>query len=419
MSRSDVIAGLDVGSHSIKTVIVQLLGSDELPRVIGMSTVRSRGIRKGKVIDVEEVTNSINKSLEEAERMAGVAVGDAVISVGGAHISTESSKGVVAVGRADGEVTVDDVSRVINAAQAISVPVNNEILHVIPKSYSLDDHVGIKDPVGMNGVRLEVEALIIEGSAPEIRNVAKSINMASVEVRDFVLAPLATAEAVLSKEQKELGVVAIDLGAGTTGIAVYEEGDLLHAAVLPVGAGHITNDIAIGLRTTIDIAEKVKQEFGNAVSEEVGKKEEIDLGKVDASEEGIVSRYHVSEIIEARLEEIFKLVEKELRFIGKNGLLPAGAVLAGGGAKLVGVADLAKKCLGLPVQLGYPKKLGGVINRVDDTTFACPLGLVFWELNQGESPSAPGRKKAIVSSVASGVKGTVGHLKNWFDKFMP
>lgn len=297
-----------------------MIADEERPRVIGVGVSPSFGVRKGIIVDLEETVKSIHESLEQAERMAGINVGRAIISVGGNHITSQHSKGVIAVGRADGEVTEDDISRVINAAQAISIPPNKEIIHIIPKEFSLDDQKNIKDPVGMNGVRLEIDAMIIEGSTPHLKNLTKCVEQSGIKIDNYVLSPLAAARAALSKRQKELGVVLVDIGGGSASLAIFEENDLLHTAVIPLGGNHITNDIAIGLRTSIDVAEKVKLEYGNANPKEISKKEDIDLSQIDSNEEGNVSRYHVAEIIEARLEEIFNMVNKELKSKGKDKL---------------------------------------------------------------------------------------------------
>ena len=419
MSRRDIICAIDVGSSNVRTVIAQIINTEEKPRIIGIGISPSFGVRKGMIVDIEETLKSISDSVEKAERTAGVTVTSALVSIGGNHISSQYSKGVIAVGRADGEVVEDDLERVIGAAQAISIPPNKEILHIIPRSYSLDDQKGIKDPMGMNGVRLEVDALIIEGSTPYIKNLSKCFDAARINIDSFVLTSLAAARAVLTKRQKELGVVLVDIGGGTTSLSVFEEDDLLLSAVIPVGGNHITNDIAIGLRTSIDVAEKVKLEFGNALPREISKKEDINLSELDSSEEGIVSRYHVAEIIEARLEEIFSLVNKELQHIGKDKLLPAGAVLTGGTAKLPGAVDLAKEVLGLPAQTGFPIPLGGLVDKVDEPSFATAVGLLVWGADdaQAGSRSRGGGKFREIFSKSTGAQ--VGNVKKWFEKFLP
>lgn len=421
MAKNVIIAGIDVGSANVRTVIVQIFPGEELPRVIGVGVSESMGIRKGMIVDLEEAVKAVNDSVDKAERGAGVSVKSAAVSIGGNHIASQSSKGVIAVGRADGEVTEDDIERVISAAQAISIPPNREIIHIIPRSYSLDDQKNIKDPLGMNGVRLEVDAMIIEGSAPVVKNLQKSIEQAGIEIGEFVLAPLAAAKVVLSRRQKELGVVLVDIGGGTTAIAVYEENDLLHTAILPVGGSHITNDLAIGLRTSIDVAEKVKIEFGNALPRDINKKEDINLAEIDPNEEGMVSRHHVAEIIEARLEEIFNMVNKELKMIARDKLLPGGAVLAGGTAKLPGAVDLAKNILGLPAQTGFPTRLSGLVDKIDEPSFATAVGLIIWGMeNADRGPRGGGFfRKKIAGRIGDNMGGTVEHMKKWLGKFLP
>ena len=337
MRRSDVTVGLDIGSSQIRLVVAA--HEEDRWRVLGTSKAPCNGLRKGVVVDIEETVNSLNKAAETAERIAGVPIEKAVISIGGNHVNAQPAKGVVAVSRADGEVGNEDVDRVLASAQSIISPdtaANREIIHVVPRSFSLDNQSDIRDPVGMNGMRLEVDALIITGSTPFIRNLSKCVNQAGIEIAGAVASPLAAAEAVLNRRQKELGVVVIDIGVGTTDIAVYEEDQLIFISTLPVGAGHITNDIAIGLKTSIEVAEKVKREYGTAVAKDVSLKKEINLSRINKNEEGTIKAKEIAEIIEARMEEIFNLVNKELRKVKRDGMLPAGAVLTGGGAKLPG-----------------------------------------------------------------------------------
>jgi cell division protein FtsA len=420
MARKDIIVGIDVGSSFVRTVIAQIFPEEDLPRIIGVGTSESMGIRKGIVVDLEETIRAINESVQKAEMNSGRTVERAIVNLGGNHISSQNSKGVIAVGRADGEVTEDDIERVISASQAISIPANKEIIHVIPKGYSLDDQRDIKDPLGMNGVRLEVDAMIIEGSTPCVKNLVKCFEQARIGLDAFVLSPLAAAKAALSKRQKELGVVLVDIGGGTTSIAVFEENNLLRTSVLPVGGSHITNDIAIGLRTSIDVAERIKLEFGNALASEIGRREDINLAEIDPNEEGIVSRHHVAEIIEARLEEIFSMVNKELKLIGKEKLLPAGIVLTGGTAKLPGAVDLAKNILSLPAQAGFPIPLGGLVDKVDDPSFVTAVGLVLWGLESsaffGRSERGNGKRGGnLTGSVGTSIAG----MKGWLNKFLP
>ncbi len=417
MEKINPIAGIDIGSSFIRTVIADIGRGDTPLRVIGVGIESSVGIRRGSIVDINEVVRCMNASVEAAERMAGIAVESAIISIGGTGITFQNAKGVVAVSKADGEVTEDDVNRVIGEAQVFQMLANNEIVHVIPRSYRLDDQEGIKDPVGMKGVRLEVDALIIQSSAAQIKNITKCVYQAGIEIEDMALAPLASAKSVLTKKQKELGVVLVNIGGGTTSMAVYEEGDLLHTTILPIGAGHITNDIAIGLRTSIDVAERVKLEFGVARSNDVDEREEIDLSQIDSSEDGTILRYHVAEIIEARLEELFELVQNELKAIGKAGLLPAGVVLTGGGSKMPHIVELAKEKLKLPIQIGFPQGLGGVLDKVDDPAFTTASGLIMWGADQSYPKNA---SRANVSKVFSKNAGeAVDTVRKWMKKFLP
>jgi cell division protein FtsA len=419
MSKSNIIVGLDIGSANIRSIIAENFASGEFPRIIGVGTAASTGTRRGVVVDVEETARAINESIQASEKMAGVSVRNAIISAGGLEIFSQDSKGVIAIGRADGEIIEDDINRVVNAAQAISIPLNREIIHIIPKSYRVDDESYIKDPLGMHGVRLEVDTIIIEGSSQHLKSLTKSINQSGIEIKDMVLEPLAAAKAVLTKRQKELGAVLINIGGGTTSMAVFEEGDLVYTSVLPVGAGHVTNDIAIGLRTSIEVAEKVKLEYGNAISTDISKKDDIDLSQIDSQEEGLVSRFHVAEIIEARIEEIFNLVNKELKSIGKSRLLPGGAILTGGGAKMSRIVDLAKNVLGLPAQIGFPMQLGGILDKVDDPAFATAIGLILWDYEQNQASSGRMLGKGMIDNISRGTGDTVDKVRKWLGKFLP
>jgi cell division protein FtsA len=386
------------------------------PSIIGVGEAPSSGIRRGVIIDIEEAVSSISQALEKAERMTGTPVEHAVVSVNGAHVTSLQSHGVIAVARADGEISESDVVRVIDASQAIQIPTNREILHVIPKDFSVDGQTGIKDPVGMTGIRLEVNSQIIEASIPFIKNLTKCIMQAGIDIDDLVLAPLAAAQAILSKRQKELGVVLVELGGGTTGMVAFEESELLHTAILPVGADHITNDIAIGLRCAVDVAETVKLEYGAAAAAMVKKDEEINLSKIDKHEEGEVSRHHLAEIIQARLEEIFELVNKELKLVGRDGQLPAGAILTGGGAKIPGIIELAKKELRLPVQIGYPHNISTIIDRVDDPSYTTAVGLILWADEYLSAPSGTGVSKFTKKVLEA---ASLEKLRKFFKQFLP
>ena len=386
------------------------------PSIIGVGESASAGIRKGVIVDIEEAVSSISHALEKAERMTGLPAEHAVVSVNGAHVSSLESHGVIAVARADGEITENDVVRVIDASQAIQIPTNREILHVIPKDFTVDGQAGIKDPVGMTGIRLEVDSQIIEASIPFIKNLTKCVMQAGIDIDDLVLAPLAAAQSVLTRRQKELGTVLVELGGGTTGLVAFEESELLHTAILPVGSDHITNDIAIGLRCAMDVAQTVKLDYGAALASMVKKDEEINLSKINKHEEGEVSRHHLAEIIQARLEEIFELVNKELKSVGRDGQLPAGAILTGGGSKIPGLIELAKKELRLPVQIGYPQNIATIIDRVDDPSYATAVGLILWADEYLSQPAGTGVIKFTKKVLEN---ASLEKIRKFFKQFLP
>ena len=414
MAKETIIVGLDVGTCFIRTAVAKIRADQSKPQIIGIGQAPSFGLRKGVVVDIEEAVKSIGQSVQEAERSSGVSIERVIVSLSGNHITSKPSKGVIAVSRADGEISKEDTDRVIDSALAISVSQNREVVHNVPRSFSVDDQIGIKDPIGMNGLRLEVDTLIIEGSSPFIKNLSKCISEAGLEIEGMVLSPLAASRAALSKRQKELGVLALDLGGGTVGLTVFEEGEILHSCVLPVGSSHITSDIAIGLRGGIDLAEKVKLEYGSALTSEINKKDMIDLSKLGLEEKGIVPRIEVVQIIEARLSEILELANKELKKIDRQGLLPAGVVLLGGGAKIQGLVDLTKETLKLPVQVGFPLELEGIVDEINDPAFATVIGLILWSLDK----NIHGVRKGI-SLPQFSVNSTVGKIKSWMRGFLP
>lgn len=383
--KEKISVGIDIGDSKVVTVIGHRAEGETHPSVVGVSIHDGSGMRRGVVTDVEEAVSAIAGSVEEAERMAGLPVEAVYISIAGEHIQATNNKGLIAIARGREEIVPEDVVRVIETAKSVPVAVNREILHVVPKMFIVDGQEGIKDPIGMSGSRLEVEAHVITGSTPFIKNLRKTAEQAGVAVAGFVLAPLAAAKAVLSKKQKELGVVLIDIGAGTTGVVVFEEGEIYHSAVLPIGSDHITADIAIGLRTSLDTAAKIKLEYGVASPIMLSDKDTIDLSKFDRDEEQVVSRRYIAEIIEARLAELFFMIKSELRKVGRDGILPAGAVLVGGGSKLAGILEVVKDQLGLPAQLGFPVELKGMVDKLDDPRCATAIGCMLWGMDEEDS----------------------------------
>ncbi|MBI3114900.1 MAG: cell division protein FtsA [Candidatus Kerfeldbacteria bacterium] len=412
MARETFLAGLDLGSTAVRVVVGQRQPNDAALHIVGAAEHPSDGISKGVVASIEDAVSSISQTLEKVERMTGIPVEHATVGISGTHILSQDSHGVIAVARPDGEVKEEDVERAIEAAQAVATPPNYEILHVIPRSFTLDNQRGIKDPVGMSGTRLEVDAQIIQGLSAQLKNLTKCVYRTSVDIDELVLGVLGAAEACLTKRQRELGVTLVNIGGATTSMVVFEEGDVLHAKVLPVGAGHVTNDIAIGLRTSIELAEKVKLEYGTALATDVGKREEINLEEFEGGESAVVSRQHVAEIIEARLEEIFSMVDKELKAIDRSALLPAGIVLTGGGAKLPGVVDLGKKVFRLPASVGFPTNVTSAIDRVNDPSFTTAVGLALWggqAEQKGGGFNVPG-----LATVPEMTKKIRGWFKNFF-----
>lgn len=377
----EIYTGLDVGTYAIRVAVGKLVPSPEggeQIHIIGAVEVPSAGVSKGTITNLEDAVSSISRALEQAERITGVPLSKAWVGINGSHIISQESRGVIGVGRSDGEIRDEDVERSIEAARTVATPTNYEIIHVIPKSFTVDGQRGVKDPVGMNGIRLEVDAIIIQGLGSQIKNLTKAVYRTGLDIEDLVFSILATAEAVVSDRQKELGVCVVNIGASTTSLVVYEEGDVLHTAVLPIGSDHVTSDIAIGLRTSIEVAEQMKLHYATCLPNDVDKKEEINLGELGAPEEEIVGRRFVADITEARVQEIFEHVDRELKKIDRSGMLPAGVVLTGGGAKLSGVLDAAKAAFRLPVSLGTPIGITSVIDRVNDPAMSTAMGLVLW-----------------------------------------
>lgn len=413
--KQQIITSFDVGSSLTRCVIAKRAQVDDAVHILGVGVVPSEGMRRGCVVDVADAANAIAAAANAAEEMSGESISDAVVSVSGTGISIENVRGVIAVGKADGEVTDDDIARVIASAQSVAVPANKEIIHIIPHFYRLDDQKNIKDPIGLRGVRLEVEAVVVSAPKNSVANLSSAMERADVIVTDFVVESLAAAQAVLTKKQKELGVALVNLGASTTSIAIYEEGEIIHTAVIPVGADFITHDLAIGLRTSIDVAEKVKIAYGSALYGDIKRTDEINLHEIDKHEEGSVRHDHVIEIVVARLEEVFDLVRNELVEIGKDQLLPAGVVLTGGGTNLVHVIDFAKDTLQLPVQIGYADGLLGMMDHVDDPSYATAVGLIMWRDQYGEVFDDDGvnfveKTQSVMRSCFRGARDFVGRF---------
>ncbi len=385
MSEGKIVVGVDIGTSKIVTIITRV---DEVVNVIGVSEVASMGIKKGQIVNIEEAVLAINTSIEGAERMAGISVNRIVASVGGGNIESQNSRGVVAVSQPEGEIGSSDVERVIDAAKAVSLPSTREIIHVLPRSYTVDGQEGIKDPVGMSGTRLEVETHIVTAGSPTLRNLEKAFSQVGVDVQSLVFSGYASSLAVLSETEKELGVVLVDIGAGTTDISIYIDGSVAYSSVLSIGARHITNDLAIGLRISLESAEKVKLFLSRPVkkvlryeedAEEVKNKptDEIDLASLGLSEQltKVSQKTLVDGIIRPRLNEIFTMIGLEIKKSGFGGQTPSGLVITGGGARTVGAGDCAKRMLAMPVRIGKPQNIKGIIDEIQDSPFSTVVGL--------------------------------------------
>jgi cell division protein FtsA len=382
MAKERIITGIDIGSTKISTAVAAV--SENKISVIGVSgSVPSKGINKGNVVNIDSAVEAIASSLERAERMAGVSVSSAFVTINGSHIETQNSHGVVAVNpHQNSEITQDDVIRVTEAAQAVSIPSSREIIHVIPRDFIVDSQDGIKDPVGMSGIRLEVETNIIHGSATAMRNLIKCVQQVGVGVEELVYTGIASSETVLTDTEKELGTVLVDIGGGTTSIIAFLDGSPVYSSVLPIGGKHVTNDLAIGLRVRLEDAENIKLKLS---SERVGYTNEDKSKRIedfDVSEFGLetesVPRRLLYEIIDARLNEIFSLVALEIKKCDMTGKLPAGVVITGGAGMTSGIEKVAKNVLKMPVRIGYPKGVTGLIDEIQGPAFSATVGAVMY-----------------------------------------
>lgn len=396
MARPRIIAGIDVGSSKITTAIGSTEEEEKQVKIIGAASIPSRGIRKGQIVNIEEAAEAVVESVEAAERMAGYSLTRAMVSISGPHVASQNSRGVVAVAEPEGEINDSDVRRVIEAAKAVSLPSSREVIHVLPRYFTVDGQDGIKDPVGMSGVRLEVETHIVTGSATAMRNLAKCVSEMGADVQNLVSAGLASAEATLTETEKELGVVLVDIGGGVTDVVVFIEGSPFYTTVLPIGAKNVTADLAIGLRLSLESAEKIKMVFSERKEQAkpkkpkpVKKEEKETVGgdedEIDLKELGIiedvkkVSKKTLTDgIIRPRLNEIFTMVGLELKKSGAIGLTPAGIVITGGGAMTIGIKEAAKRNLSMPVRIGLPQEIGGLIDEAEKPDFATAVGLLHY-----------------------------------------
>ena len=378
-----LICGIDVGSTKIATIVSVQPKDDEKLRVVGFDVTRSRGVKRGLIVDIDQVTEAVEESIEKAERMVGRKITNAYVSVGGPHISSMNSQGVVAVSDPQGEINEDDVARVVEAARAVSLSNTKQIIEVIPRGFTVDGQEGIKNPIGMSGVRLEVETHIITASLTNLKNLDRCLSDLGIENSGFIFSGLASSQAVLTETDRELGVVLVDIGGGKTDICLYQDGSLAYSSSIPIGARHITNDIAVGLRVSLDSAEKIKIYLSkpSKIDKDISElKDEYDLNSLNLPESisSTSAKTVVDGIIGARLEEIFKLVGEEIEKSGFGQEIPAGLVITGGGAHTVGISDIGRKVLGLPMRVGKPENITGLIDEIIEPQFSTTAGLILY-----------------------------------------
>jgi len=407
--RDNLIVGLDIGTTKI-CAIVGALTEDGID-IVGIGSSPSRGLRKGVVINIDSTVLSIRKAIEEAELMAGCEIKSVFAGIAGGHIKGINSNGVIAI--KNREVSPEDVKRVIEAAKAVSIPMDREVIHILPQEFIIDDQDGIREPLGMSGVRLEAKVHIVTGAAASAQNIVKSCNRGGLDVADIVLEQLASSEAVLSADEKELGVALVDIGGGTTDIAIFVDGAIKHTSVLSLGGNHLTNDIAVGLRTPMAEAEKIKQKYGCCLASIVGKDETIEVPSVGGRKPRVLSRQLLAEILEPRVEEIFTLVNREIVKSGFEDVIASGVVITGGSTILEGMPELAEQVFNLPVRRGSPQNIGGLVDVVNSPVYATGVGLVIYGSRHMENVT----HFPTTQSDDSLFRKVSRRMKEWFGEF--
>ncbi|OGM81042.1 cell division protein FtsA [Candidatus Woesebacteria bacterium RIFOXYC1_FULL_41_14] len=383
MSKPRIVAAIDMGSSKIATLVSQVstdpVTGETSVNIVGASQTESKGIKKGQIVDIDDAVEATITSIEAAERMAGYNLDTAFVSMGGAHIHSQNSHGVVAVSDPNGEITENDVGRAIEAASAVSLPVSREVIFVVPREFIVDGESGVRDAVGMSGVRLEVDTHIVSAASSALKNATKAVNEVGIKIQEMVFSGLASAEAALTPTEKELGCVLIDIGGGTTSIAAYIDGSIAYSGVIPIGAKNVTNDLAIGLRVSLETAEKIKLALSEKKKRNEEESDELDLASLNITEIKKISKKTLIEgIIRPRLNEIFSMVKIELERQGIANRIPSGAVVTGGGAETAGVIDSAKRVLSVPVRVGVPRGVGGLIDDVITPSFSTCVGLLLY-----------------------------------------
>ncbi|MCK4395851.1 cell division protein FtsA [candidate division WOR-3 bacterium] len=406
MSKEDLITGLDLGTTKISAIIAEVNEKSEI-NIVGVGTTPSYGLRRGVVVNLDKTVQGIRQAVGEAELMAGVKVNNVVVGIAGDHIKSFNSRGVIAVSRTEEGISNEDIKRVIEQAKAVTIPMDRKIIHVLPQDYTVDDQTGIKEPVGMAGVRLEAEVHVVTAAITAIQNIVKSIERANLAIRNIVLQPYASSFAVLDEEEKELGVCLLDVGGGTTDFSIFFEGSIRHTSVVGLGGVNITNDIAIGLRTPRAQAEEIKKRHGAALSSIVDTNETMEVPGVGGRKKREVSRQILASIIEPRIEEVFSLVEREIKRSGFDDRLTAGIVLTGGTVKMEGIEQLAERIFDLPVKVGVPKGIVGLTDAVSDPVHAAGIGLIVYGYKHRDEEGFFERKAGLLDRF-------IRRVVNWF-----
>lgn len=413
-----LVVGIDIGTTKVATLVAREESPGQM-RILGIGIEPAQGMRKGVVVDLGAASQAVAQSIEKAERTSGLEITSALVSLAGSQVSSVNSRGVVGVtGRV---VDENDVARAVDAARAVAIPHNREIIHVIQRGFDVDGQEGIRMPIGMHGYRLEVETHIITAAAASVENLRQCVAASGVDVSQFVLNPLASAEVVLTETEREMGVVVTDMGGGTTDMAIYIDGDVWHTSVLAVGGNHITSDIAHGLRLPMSQAEEIKIQHGHALQSEIGAEEFFNVRPFGEQNSVQVSRHELALIIEARVEEILSLVLQEIKRSGYDGLLPAGVVLTGGTSALPCICALANRVLGVPVRTAQPENLFGMIDRLDSPAFSTSVGLLQWAFLMGEFTPEGGSRPGMRHTRTNGRGGVLdwNNIKNLLKRLLP
>ena len=403
--EKNLVVGLDIGTSKVVAIVGEVAPDGSEVEIIGIGQHPSRGLKKGVIVNIESTTHSIQRAVEEAELMSGCEINSVYTGIAGSHIRSMNSHGIVAI--RDKEVTQDDIERVIDAARAVAIPADQKIVHVLPQEFIIDNQEGIHEPVGMAGVRLEASVHLVTGAASASQNIIKCVRLCGLEVDDMILEQLASSAAVLTDDEKDLGVCLVDIGGGTTDIAVFSEGAVRHTAVIPIAGDQVTNDIAVALRTPTQYAEAIKIKYACALTQLTNAEEMIEVPSVGARPPRQLARQTLADVVEPRYEELFTLVQAVLRRSGYEDLIAAGIVLTGGSAKMDGVTELAEEVFSMPVRIGYPKHITGLIDVVHNPIHATGVGLLLFGYQH--------RNERILdlSQQTINIKGALGRMKNW------